>query len=53
MAQGQMDGWLHVKMSLRPFAGKEARLQLTHRSTGHSPTAGYWASVKRIESSPE
>ncbi len=43
------NGWMQVKVSLRPYAGKEARLQLIQRATGNSAATGYWASVKLIE----
>lgn len=42
-------GWLAVKLSLLPYAGSEARLQLIQHATGHDPVAGYWASVKLVE----
>ena len=47
------DGWMKIKVSLRPYAGKEARLQLIQRATWHRPTAGYWASVNLTETNPQ
>jgi hypothetical protein len=42
-------GWLPVKLSLRSWAGSEARLRLIQNATSNGPVAGYWASVKLIE----
>jgi pimeloyl-ACP methyl ester carboxylesterase len=47
------DGWLPVKLDLHSFAGGEARLQLIHNAAGRRLTAGYWASVKLVETAPD
>ena len=42
-------GWMQLAVSLRSWAGQEARLQLIHRAVDKSDPVGFWSQIKLVE----